>query len=316
MGAYAEALTGDVPEPLVFLRAKSHKGVRHASDCVLVGGAFVYDDYGRPPSPMRSKASNRCEGCARATAFVNMTMLRQDAEAGEPPRYVLTLTSSRIRWTGEEYSRACATFWQAWRRRWGKVEYCGFVEFTTGQASTSGGHRRMHTHWVIKARDGLDVRAVQEWVSAEWVKLTGAWRVELARLESVGGVVGYLALHHEKFEQRPPAGWKGRRLRPSKGYFTEPGHRRLAIAKLWLQERQWGRIDEYGLERVMPPSGGRVVFRGKSWTEIEGRASSTVLATPGPSFDSLPMRREFERKLREWDRGARDADREAYLAGG
>jgi hypothetical protein len=113
----------------------------------------------------------------------------------------------------------------------------------------------------------------------------------------VGGVVGYLALHHEKWEQRPPDGWTGRRLRPSKGYFAEPGHKRRARAKLWLSERLHGREDEHGIERVMPPAGGRVLWRGRSFTEVEGVAASSVVSTPGGSFDSLPARRALDRRL-------------------
>lgn len=227
-------------------------------------------------------------------------MLRQDAEDNSPPNFVLTLTSVRVDWTSAEYGRACATFWQAFRRRWGHVEYCGFVEWTTGTAERSGGHRRQHVHWLLKVPDPetIVIENVQAWVSEEWRKLTGAWRVELAALETVGGVVGYLALHHEKWEQRPPNGWTGRRLRPSRGYFAEPGHVRRARAQLWLQQHRHGQEHpEHGYRATVPPVSGRIVWRGRTWTEEEGVRSSRVLDTPGRSFDSLPARRELERRL-------------------
>jgi hypothetical protein len=227
-------------------------------------------------------------------------MLRTDAEENSAPTHVLTLTSSRVAWTSKEYARACATFWQAFRRRYGHVEYCGFVEFTTGKGKRSGGHRRLHTHWLVKGLDqAVDVAEVQAWVSAEWSKLTGAWRVEFARLETVGGVVGYLALHHEKAEQRPPVGWTGRRLRPSKGYFAETGARRRARAGLWLaQYRAEKNAPEWGVAPIPGPP-PRLVRRHRPHTEVEGVAASRVLVSPAPVgyFDSLPGRRELDRRL-------------------
>lgn len=280
-------------DPLVFLRDKSDK---HAPGCLKSGVAWVSDD-GRA-APLRSKASNRCEACARAVSWENVTMLRQDAECNSAPGYVLTLTSSKVDWTPSEYRNACEAFWKAWRRRYGPVEYCGFIEWTTGEGANSGGFRRMHSHWLVKAPGlDLDPLEVQAWVSAEWKGLTGAWRVEFARLETVGGIVGYIALHHEKWEQRPPAGWTGRRLRPSKGYFAEPGHVRRARAKLWLEQYRHGQVDEHGIERVMPPASGRIVSKGRTYTEAEGVRSSRVLDTPGRSFNSLPSREALDRRL-------------------
>ena len=204
-------------------------------------------------APLRSKASNRCAACARRAAFENMTMLRQDAEANSAPADVLTLTSKEALVTSEDYRRACKTFWAAFRRRWGHVEYCGFVEWTTGEAPRSGGVRRLHSHWLIKGlADELDRDQVQAWASAEWKKLTGAWVVQVARLKSVGGVVSYLALHHEKMEQRPPAGWTGRRLRPSKGYFVESGADRRDRARHWLAARAASRVADPELGQLAP----------------------------------------------------------------
>jgi hypothetical protein len=40
----------------------------------------------------------------------------------------------------------------------------------------------------------------------------GAWRVEIAPLQSAMQAIGYVALHHHKVDQRPPEGWTGRRF--------------------------------------------------------------------------------------------------------
>ena len=192
---------------------------------------------------------------------MNMTMLRQDAESNSAPSDVLTLTSRKTVVTPAEYQRACRVFWQAFRRRWGHVEYCGFIEWTTGEGPRSGGRRRLHSHWLIKGlRDELDRQAVEVWCRAEWKKLTGAWVVQLARLRSVGGVVGYLALHHEKIEQRPPDGWTGRRLRPSKGYFALPGAERRDTARHWLAARAALRVADPELGQLAPLPSPKLVW--------------------------------------------------------
>lgn len=52
-----------------------------------------------------------------------------------------------------------------------------------------------------------------------WLSRTGANRVEVAPLRAAESGVAYLALHHLKGGQAPPDGWRGRRLRPSKGWW-------------------------------------------------------------------------------------------------
>jgi hypothetical protein len=80
-------------------------------------------------------------------------------------------------------------------------------------------------------------RCVECWTAGEWCKLAGAWIVQVRELRSAGGVVGYLALHHRKWEQAPPPGWKGRRLRTSEGYFSVPNGVLRDRARSWLKEQ-------------------------------------------------------------------------------
>ena len=73
------------------------------------------------------------------------------------------------------------------------------------------------------------------WYAEEVVRESGdathrCPRVEVPQLRSAGGATAYLALHHEKTDQGPPAGWTGKRLRPSRGYFGPPGTDRDASA--------------------------------------------------------------------------------------
>lgn len=248
-------------------------------------------------APLRSKASNRCPGCARAVAYENMTLLRIDAEENGAPGHVLTLTSRDPVTDAGAYREACAVFWRAFRRTWGEsVEYCGFIEWTTGDGPRSGGFRRMHSHWLLKGLSADDLEAVELWASQEWRKLTGAWVVQLAELRTVGGIVGYLALHHEKLSQAPPEGWSGKRFRPSKGYFGAPVAHLRQRARDWLCERRWREqgLDEGGMLSASQEPAPRVVWGRQEW---ELQTAAALAAMPYMPFDSLLKRRELDRRL-------------------
>lgn len=241
-----------------------------------------------------------------------MTMLRQDADENDAPGHVVTLTA-RDEIDGPAYGEACRLLWRAFRRRWGRVEFCGFVEWTTGTAPRSGGLRRLHSHWLVKgltlgAGDyvtaatsntpctcGQAGRCVECWTAAHWRSLTGAWIVQARELRTVGGIVGYLALHHEKMGQAPPAGWTGRRLRPSRGYFAQDGRVRRERARAWLVEHQWARegLDEGGMLARSLRGSPRLVGALAEW-EKDARAAS---AAPGWHGGSLPARRALEARL-------------------
>lgn len=275
-------------------------------------------------------------------------MLRQDAEENSAPGHVVTLTSRDADVTAPRYRDACAVFWRAFRRRWGRVEFCGFIEWTTGRGTRSGGARRLHSHWLVKSLtlgagevvtrasgkapcDCADASSCVEcWAAAEWSKLTGAWIVQARELRSVGGVVGYLALHHEKMEQRPPDGWTGRRLRASKGYFGLDGRTRRQRARAWLIEHAW---DREGLDdgaklarsrRPAPRLVGAISEAQKASVGVPGqtlpqgpqdgsygdmarwldevrrealRPVGSLLGAPGRSFASLPARVALEEQL-------------------
>jgi hypothetical protein len=196
------------------------------------------------------------------------------------------------------YRDACAVFWRAFRRRYGRaVEFCGFVEWTTGEGPRSGGHRRLHSHWLVKGLPAdVDPGDVQRWAASEWKALTGAWVVQFAELRHAGGVVGYLALHHEKMEQRPPEGWTGRRLRPSRGYFAEDGRTRREKARQWLQEHRWrvAGLTEGGMVAASLRPAPRLVG---ALTEGE-KVHRGIVAVPGSRFGStLRDIRAHDRRL-------------------
>lgn len=81
----------------------------------------------------------------------------------------------------------------------------------------------MHQHTLVKGlSEDADLDAL--WLAGKrrWERLTGAWRVELRELRTARGATAYIVGHHHKGEQAPPRGWKGRRFRSSRGYFSRP----------------------------------------------------------------------------------------------
>lgn len=151
----------------------------------------------------------------------------------DAPGFAITLTTHDPDQDAATYRKASAAVWKRLRRHYGRVDYFGFIEFTTGRAKRSGGHRRMHGHYLVKFRDQApDVIEAESLVRSTWEAVTGAYIVEVAQLVSPGAAIGYLSLHHQKPQQAPPKGWRGMRSRPSKGYFAHP------VWKLRAQARE------------------------------------------------------------------------------
>lgn len=160
-------------------------------------------------------------------------MLIRDAEV-DPPTHCITLTTVDPATTSAEYRTASASLWKRLRRHHGRVDYFGAIEFTTGTAARSGGYRRLHGHHLVKFRDDdrVDVLDLEALTRETWQTVTGAHRIEVAKLLTPGAAIGYLALHHRKPGQAPPEGWRGMVSRPSKGYFHRP------VAELREQARR------------------------------------------------------------------------------
>jgi hypothetical protein len=143
-----------------------------------------------------------------------------------PPRVGFTLTTKAATTPPKVFAddvRQAFRFLAHPRRLGTEVERLGFVEHQTGLGQRSGGHRRIHLHGLIKGADGLDrLQEIEAELSSFMRHRNGAHRVELRELRSVAGATAYLTLHHHKKGQRPPPGWTGRRLRPSRGYYALP----------------------------------------------------------------------------------------------
>lgn len=141
----------------------------------------------------------------------------------DPPRFAITLTTRDPDTAPEVYRHASHMVWKRLRRHYGAVDYFGFMEWSTGRAKRSGGHRRQHGHYLTKFRDcEPDVIEAERLIRETWEAVTGAYIIEVAQLVTPGAAFQYLSLHHQKPQQQPPPGWRGMRSRPSKGYFSEP----------------------------------------------------------------------------------------------
>lgn len=218
--------------------------------------------------PVRCGASNRCTYCAMFAAIEAALVVKLDAELNMPT-VGLTTTTRDPNFGLKRLRQAEASLWR-WLRKSPRgpllhdLEYLGFLEWTTGDGTRSGGHRRPHEHHLakniapdhelmeeidrvdlngrpVRDRDGNVERAtrLEQIVSRKWHEFTGdAWVVEVRPLRTPVGAIAYLTLHHHKREQAPPPGFTGRRLRPSKGYYELPiDDLRTLARRLASQER-------------------------------------------------------------------------------
>jgi len=164
----------------------------------------------------------QCEVCGRRKARELARVLTIDANR-EPPTHCITLTTRDPDTPASVYREASRMVWRRLRRRFGEIAYFGFIEFTTGLSASSGGHRRIHGHYLVKFRDAEpDVIEVERLVRETWESVTGAYIIEVAQLITPGAAMAYLSLHHQKPQQAPPKGWSGMRSRPSLNYFGRP----------------------------------------------------------------------------------------------
>jgi hypothetical protein len=175
-----------------------------------------------------------CPRCWAIRSRETARCLLLDARA-DCPTHVATFTTVDPLTSPETFRIAMKNVARRLRRHVGRMEYFGSVEFTTGEAPTSGGHRRQHVHALLKFRDvaaaELDVVECERLAAESWERTTGAWRAEIAALVSPGASIAYLGLHHRKASQAPPAAWRGMTERASLRYWSTP------IAELRVRAR-------------------------------------------------------------------------------
>jgi len=153
------------------------------------------------------------------------------------------------------------------------AKYGGTLEWTTGQAKKSGGHRRPHLHLLWKGVEEAEAAAIANAAADVFTRLTGAHSHTAEGIRTPGAAIRYVALHHLKEAQAPPPGWSGRRLWTSLGFWSlgaaETRERARAVVK---DERVRFRI-ERELVRELEETPGAIPL--EIWDElVEGRAAA------------------------------------------
>jgi hypothetical protein len=216
--------------------------------------AYLHDD-GRL-TPVACGCPNLCRYCSWLAAMENAVVVKTDA-AIRLPEIGFTLSTRAAVTPPAKFREDVRLTFRAVRRRWPAAEYLGQIEFTTGHGTRSGGHRRIHQHGLLKCVGRGDVEEVAAVLLKVWRERTGAHRVEAHELHRPAGAIAYLVNHHAKTAQRPPAGWSGKRLRPSKGYYERPitelreearahladKRTRAAVERLLAEEMAWDVAD-------------------------------------------------------------------------
>jgi hypothetical protein len=187
--------------------------------------------------PLRCGASNRCLYCSWLTALENATVVALDS-ADCLPQVGFTLTTRAAKTEPAVFRDDVRLAFRALRRRWPDARYLGQIEFTTGEGERSGGHRRIHMHGLLKGVPRAAAPEVAAVARRVWHARTGAHRVEAHELHRPAGAIAYLVNHHQKTAQRPPAGWRGKRLRPSKGYYERPAAELREQARAVLADKR------------------------------------------------------------------------------
>jgi hypothetical protein len=185
-----------------------------------------------------------CPRCWAIRSRETARCLLLDARA-DAPTHCLTLTTLDPLTSSSTFRVGMANVARRLRAAYGGLDYFAAVEFTTGRAARSGGHRRQHAHALVKLRelqpDELDVVDCERRVRETWSRSTGAVVVEVAQLRTPGAALSYLGLHHRKQEQAPPSSWRGMTERSSQGYWSTPiaELRRRARAELAAEAHAW-----------------------------------------------------------------------------
>ena len=316
MDSGAEASAGvhgeDGGAPLVLYGERSP--ARPAAGCprALQGLRLAVTDVDGPRYLKLRCGRRDCAYCGWLRDLEDATCLFLDARE-QQPALAITLTTAQP-WEQLDpgvYREASKQLWRALRARWGRVEYVGLIEFTTGRSKRSGGHRRMHGHYLVKGIPASEVLAVERVVREVWSRVTGAYVVEVSELRSAGGAIAYMGLHHRKPQQAAPEGWRGMRLRHSRGYWHQPigelrehARRHLAVrtAKWKLEcdgvpaaiaqqaaelevDVQREAIERHGVELVKvrePARGGVVVPLGPAESSAPPATVSVARNRPSP----------------------------------
>lgn len=178
-----------------------------------------------------------CRVCSRRQAMITAAMIGLDAQ-DDRPQVVSTFTT-RSRVTPALLREASHQIMKLVRAELGPVRYCHFLEFTTGKARRSGGVRRPHLHTLWKGVDGDAAPVIAGIAGHVLERIAGAYRHDVEEIHTPAGATMYVARHHLKESQAPPAEWgPTRRVRPGRGYWSRPSDELRSQAKAIVREQR------------------------------------------------------------------------------
>ena len=137
--------------------------------------------------------------------MVTAQMVGLDAR-NEQPQVCSTFTT-RDHVTPSLLREAMAQIVRLVRSECGPARYCSFVEFTTGRGPRAGGVRRPHLHALWKDVDPEAAPVVAGVAAHVLERMAGAWRHDVQEIRTPAGAAMYVASHHLKESQSPPAEW-------------------------------------------------------------------------------------------------------------
>ena len=154
------------PARIVTTRDKSN--AEQPWGCERPSKTLMWQDSGGRLFPVRCGASNKCWYCAYLAAVENAVVVRLDAEL-EAPNVGLTLTTVDPHHDLDRFRRDVEQVFRFIRRALGAdVGYLGFMEWTTGRGTNSGGHRRVHQHALLKRADAAAATAIEPDLAELW----------------------------------------------------------------------------------------------------------------------------------------------------
>lgn len=226
-GARAEQLQ---PPALVTTRDKSGIGCPKP----VLGYRFRLASGKLVPIPC---GRSSCQVCARRSAMITAAMVGLDARQEQP--HVVSTFTTRDPIGPARLREATAQILRLVRAELDDVRYCHFLEFTTGKSSSSGGRRRPHLHTLWKGVDRDDAPVIAGCAGHVLERVSGSWRHDVEEIRSPAGATMYVARHHLKESQAPPASWAGtRRVRASRGYWSRPAAELRTSATAIVREKR------------------------------------------------------------------------------
>lgn len=279
-------------------------------------------------APVRCRATNQCDYCARLSAVEWSEMLALDAMEGEAPRVWMVLTTRSTEPDPAAFYESRRQVMRAIKRRYPLAEYVCIVEFTTGYGSSSGGARRPHWNVLVKGVPPDACAELERIVSDVWCAREDALPAAqfVGGISEVGGLMRYIALHFLKESQRPPRNWgRKQRVTASRGYFTTPRWRLREQAQRALRlKRELWRVEGEGLagsEALLLAEARQVKAEGVRWelvaVSVDHDTGEIARVRPlhGGEVRTARLRRSlpcavwYGRWLSKWQRDAASGDR-------